>query len=615
MSRRVLRTPNWAAILFAIAACTGDGCCSDSSGSGSSSSSNESQGCVSDPDDDEPSGCGTYDKPHEDCEHRLGGGAGDCCYSDRDCYGGLLCCDGICDNYCAPKPDARTPELPPGEVELAGTVTGWGTIASTPTGLACDDACSITVAEDTAVTIAATPYFGAELDSWTGDCAANLGPSCSLTASQDRSFGAAFSGGLGRWPQLLSGTTDETVADIASDADGNVVVVGTYDAQFLAGSEALTAAGSGDGFAVFLDAAGEVSWSVSFGSLGDDAASAVAFASNGDVIIAGRFSDDLGLGSVTGALSDLFAARFQPDGQLVWAKGLGGPGLDVVTSMAVDDNDNLILAGLIDGVVNLGGSDLGAASTFTPFLLRLDGNGDHVWSRELPSTLLNPHVAATGARVLVGGAVSGPTDFGGGPLTLFGSSDVVIASLDANGVHVWSRSGGGPGQESLADIATDSNGRVVLVGSYADGAAFGGASLLGGGAPNGFVVVYDAAGVHTRSLTLYGEGTDSPESVAVGPNDEIVVGGRFTDTIALGAPGVFSSGGGDDGFLVSYDSAGTFQWAHVFGGADQDGTAAVAVDTSGNVACAGHFEGSVEFDQIDSGDSALRDIFVLRRGP
>ncbi|MFA6243948.1 MAG: SBBP repeat-containing protein [Candidatus Hydrogenedentales bacterium] len=101
-------------------------------------------------------------------------------------------------------------------------------------------------------------------------------------------------------------------------------------------------------------------------------------------------------------------------------------------------------------------------------------------------------------------------------------------------------------------------------------------------------------------------------------------GNVYTSGVFLGTgdfdpgEGVYSltSGAQGDVFISKLDSSGNFVWARKMGGAGYDVGFVVAVDGSGNVYAAGHFEGTADFDPSDGTfnlvSSGNSDAFVVK---
>ncbi|WP_434427349.1 hypothetical protein [Nannocystis pusilla] len=174
-----------------------------------------------------------------------------------------------------------------------------------------------------------------------------------------------------------------------------------------------------------------------------------------------------------------------------------------------------------------------------------------------------------------------------------------VASFDFDGNHRWSRS------LPVVDDATqvyflamtcDDAGQLALTGEFLGGVDLGGGPVSA--AADGFVVTYDAAG-EFQWAQQFGSAAESSargRALAFTPGGELVMTGSFTGTVDLGG-GPLTAVAFSDMLVAEYSAAGEHLWSRQFGGAGgQDGTA-VAVDATGRVVVGGAF-----FDEIEIGD-------------
>ncbi|WP_437549561.1 hypothetical protein WME97_03605 [Sorangium sp. So ce367] len=106
----------------------------------------------------------------------------------------------------------------------------------------------------------------------------------------------------------------------------------------------------------------------------------------------------------------------------------------------------------------------------------------------------------------VSGDFEGTVDFGAGPLTSAGDSDIFLLKLDPSGSVIWSRRFGTELQEASATMAVDESGNIFLAGfyytsfsSWALGPDFGGGGIPPIPDPAFFVAQFDPEGNHTWS--------------------------------------------------------------------------------------------------------------------
>jgi hypothetical protein len=155
--------------------------------------------------------------------------------------------------------------------------------------------------------------------------------------------------GTPRWGLALADASPQmtpllTGRGIAAGANGEVVVTGVLvGSMVLPSGSTLTAAGAYDVFLVKLDAVGHDVWGERFGGQsGDtDTGATVALDQFGNVVLGGHFTRTITLGqggpalSVQGSL-DAFAAKLDPTGKVLWARGMGANQAAYAYGIAVD---------------------------------------------------------------------------------------------------------------------------------------------------------------------------------------------------------------------------------------------------------------------------------------
>ncbi|WP_437692762.1 outer membrane protein assembly factor BamB family protein [Sorangium sp. So ce176] len=107
----------------------------------------------------------------------------------------------------------------------------------------------------------------------------------------------------------------------------------------------------------------------------------------------------------------------------------------------------------------------------------------------------------------VSGSFEGTIDFGAGPLTSAGRSDIFLVKLDPSGSVLWNHRFGTDGVERGGAVAVDENGNVFLIGLYhGDSSHLGpevGGCALPGNAESFFVAQFDTDGNHIWSNGPY----------------------------------------------------------------------------------------------------------------
>ncbi|WP_437781530.1 hypothetical protein [Sorangium sp. So ce1097] len=324
---------------------------------------------------------------------------------------------------------------------------------------------------------------------------------------------------------------------------------------------------------------------------------------------------------------------------VLWAKVSSGGAFRTATSVAISPNgDRIALAGLYTGTINFGPD----AATVLPeqaegkglFLAVFDGEGNYVFGRALPRS--GDSVAAVAldaeSNVLLATKYTGTVNLGGGNLTASGTTDMLVAKLDANGGHVWSKQfGDSQGDTTPFDIAVTPDGDPVITGSFRRTVTFGGPMLENaeGSAGDGFLVRLSGEdGDHLYSVRIGDRTGDSAgyqgaKGVGVDAMGRAVVAGTFEHSVDFGAGHTHGSGRmGQSGWVAMFDAEGAPLWSTVFfhGEGSTVDIAGVDVDAAGNSGIVGAFSGAVTFRGTTSGVDVTRrttgadddDLFVVR---
>jgi hypothetical protein len=185
------------------------------------------------------------------------------------------------------------------------------------------------------------------------------------------------------WARSAGGTKSEIGRAIAVDRSGNSYLTGIFDSPSITfGSYTLTNTGSSDIYIVKYDTHGNVLWAASAAGIGLDAPRSIAVDASGNAYITGNFySPTLTFGSYTLTNSgvDLFLAKYDSSGNVVWAKSAGGPAAEYVTSVAVDTFGNPYLTGYADNSV-ITFDTINLVNTGV-FIVKYDFNGNALWAR------------------------------------------------------------------------------------------------------------------------------------------------------------------------------------------------------------------------------------------
>lgn len=375
----------------------------------------------------------------------------------------------------------------------------------------------------------------------------------------------------------------------------------------------------------------------------------------------------MSIGVVLGgaSLADAWSVTSPP----VSVATFGSAERDRAHSVAVDGAGNIFATGTFRGTVDFDPGP-GTSEQTAPvgqnavYVLKLDAAGAFQWVRSasvaIGSEYPSPALAVDpSGNVVVVGTYRGTVDFdpGGGSTLLeaAGNYEAFVWKLSTEGDLVWVRTtrgvvppGGGPGGESFdgatigasdgpgtgvanstttgSSIDIGSNGDITIGGAFRDTVDFDPDAATSELSSPSFDAIFvwrvSASGLLLWAKSMGRGSYDYPYDVAVDSNGHAFVTGPVYGTADYD-PGTnattLTSAGSNDAALVKLDSSGGLMWATLLGGASNDYSWGVDVDSSNNVVVVGKFSSTVDFDP-GAGTASLvaggpTDAFVVRLDP
>jgi hypothetical protein len=385
--------------------------------------------------------------------------------------------------------------------------------------------------------------------------------------------------------------------------------------------------GSGDSGWFYGDSSGQTSQQngrasafFRIGGVGRDRGEAVAVDGAGNTVVAGSFSNQVPFGSAqkleyrqSRGSTDIFVARYDSSGALIWSTAFGSVNADSASSVRLDKADNAYVTGYFEGDMKVSDSvTLKAAGSRDTFVMKIGSNGSVLWAFSLgitgggTGTVEGIDLALDQSGFLyVTGKLTGAADFshGGGTarITSSGGSDIFVASYDSKGACRWAFAAGSTGEDEGRALTVTSKGELVMAGVFQGEVDFdpgAGTSLLTGGGSGTSVCIarYDSGGGFTSCSQVKGtEVSTWPGALASDSKGGFSLTGGFYGSADLGGRTVTSRGDSDI-FLARYDQSSALSWGFSIGGSGFDEGRALGMDDGGNVFLAGHFSGTVNAD-------------------
>jgi hypothetical protein len=277
--------------------------------------------------------------------------------------------------------------------------------------------------------------------------------------------------------------------------------------------------------------------------------------------------------------SDIWVARYSPDGHYLWSVGKGGEGYDAVFAVTVDGAGDVYVVGYASSGIDLGG---GERPNRGGFLLKLGGmNGAYAWDRSFglvsPSSAAAIGLAAIAPDMIVTTILfTGAIDLDDGCCYSSSSSSfdsILIAYEASTGTQLWYRKLGNTGDSSIPTGLSGMPSDVIGI----DNDVIASVKNAGPtGSPDLLLIRFrgeDGAYVWNKS---YGVAPRDEAHVLAIQGSQLLIGGRFTGTTNLGGADLISQGS-TDAFIAAYDVGdGRPIWSERFGGPGNDEAVSIA---------------------------------------
>ncbi len=355
-----------------------------------------------------------------------------------------------------------------------------------------------------------------------------------------------------QWAQLAgaSGSTADFGDGIACDGPTALYVTGQYLSGANFGGTSLSGSGM---FVARYSAAGTMQWvRTATSTSGAPVGHSASVDPLGNCYVTGSFDGTTAFGAsnvVSAGGSDIFVAKYDRAGTLLWVTRQGGAFDDSGRGIAADGTNGCFVTGLLQSST--------AASSRDIWVAKYSAKGALEWQRQPVGSSSDAGMAVAAdenGNACVTGWFTGTANFLTTNVTAIGGRDIFAAKYNRAGTLLWVRTIGGTGGDEGKGVGVDTNGNVYVTGSF---------NIGGGDTSNDaeklLLTKFDSAGalVWQRELVASFSYFDFSSASDRAGNTWIVAGVRGTGSLN-GVP--VTSTGSYDGVVAKYDAAGTLVW-------------------------------------------------------
>ncbi|MBK8845352.1 MAG: T9SS type A sorting domain-containing protein [Bacteroidetes bacterium] len=418
----------------------------------------------------------------------------------------------------------------------------------------------------------------------------------------------AFGGSTSQTSQIRS----------ATDGAGNTFVTGIYDGSYSFGQIPLTCVGINAGFVTLINN-GMVIWAKSFSEQNAFCDVVDIKYHNGFIYFAGNFSFYLTLDGTTiysAGGNDVFLAKMDMNGGLIWMKAYGSTGDEYASAMDLDATGNIYVAGSYYASTTFDTQTITSAGMLDIYTAKFDSNGLCGWLKSAGGTNVDgaSGIVVKGSDIYTCGTFKGSNvSFGNGVTVTVSGSDfgIYLAKQDLNGIAQSASKVGQSPNLTIKNLSIDNNNRLYFGGLYVGSINLGG-NLPGAGSTNVWAACYTNS--YAKAWAKTGGNAQLADDIGgmtVTPNGNFAIVGNISAPMTFGPITVPFSGNNTDVYTVIFDVNGTAVASQTATGAGEHKGASVSSSGVNQLNYCGMLAGLTNFGTTSFTPSTSNNMFFI----
>lgn len=428
------------------------------------------------------------------------------------------------------------------------------------------------------------------------------------------------------WFTEYGDNNTDLARNIAIDKNGNTYVIGYVTRNFgdLTKPKLLSMT-----FLLKFDVKGELKWSKEIYGENSNDGNAVAVDSNGNVYMAGVFTNTIRLDGVT-MIQDskdlnTYIVKYDTDGKHVWHKILRPqqqqssddhhhhnhekgekhshfhPIANHITDMKIDKENNFYITGYFSKSIDFDPSEkeylMTADTALDAFIAKYNAQGDFIWGKTLKGDGVNKSNSLTidsENNVYFTGTFNKKAHLGELNVQDYGGNGIVIGKLNKNGKELWLKQITNTKNNSGNCIYADKNDNLFLVGNIGSRTEFVELDKVlevNENAANLLMAKLNTKGEYQWVRSVKTKNYSVGESILTDSYNNVYVSGYFAGSIESAEKEMVFSSGREDGFIMMLDEDANIIYTYPLGGTDHDRATKMVIHKDNSLVIIGNHKG------------------------
>ncbi|HRH65728.1 MAG TPA: T9SS type A sorting domain-containing protein [Bacteroidia bacterium] len=423
-----------------------------------------------------------------------------------------------------------------------------------------------------------------------------------------------------QWVSPGGGSNGDAATLICHDAIGNYYVGGEYYSDpAIFGNDTLHLNGNNEMYLAKYNSSGQIQWTISFGSNSvipneQDNISYLIFRPHQNSLLIGGFHEGtMTIGNYTLYGSGGFIAELSLNGVFNWAKSLS------YSCLCVAENGDIFTQHSFSQDWNIDTMYVSAGLWFA----RFDPEGNLQWAKRKCDPQVSGISGMEFAFFQMSERNGKITGYGNARVDTLQIDTVtvytysyyqsILACFDTSGTALWLKPIGSTPEIPAFDFVQDSKGNNFITSTFHHAAIFGSDTIFPPSALSydAFIAKYDSIGRFLWVKQMNSDSENSPLKLAIDNFGGLIQVGFFKGSIVLNSDTLFSNGFVTY-YVVRFDSTGDISYFNIN---DEIGINNLEIDSSEYITACGVFQNTADFNGTSLTSNGMVDAFIARSSP
>jgi hypothetical protein len=271
-----------------------------------------------------------------------------------------------------------------------------------------------------------------------------------------------------QWARTVHAVSDILPNDVAGDGDDNVIICfDNRNGRFFIENDTIYGKGDVDIILAKYNSLGTLEWVKSPGGTGKENVSSLCTDSSNNIYIIGSHSTT-SIAFDTDTLqprsgSEVYLAKYAPNGSIVWAKNIRGPGEERGRIIRYDNNGSIIAVwqSIINSYVNFENDSFFVSGG--QCITKFSTNGEIEWTTSTQGINIYFMCTSKNGNITVGGYTTGFFIVNNDTINTEKSKYLILCTFDSNGNLKWRSQSEG---QHILGVTVDTSNNVYTIGDY-----------------------------------------------------------------------------------------------------------------------------------------------------